>query len=130
MLGARNVVSAVTVPKTIVEVSPEQVLAWQPDVMLAVDRRFRAMIATDPVWRQLDAVRKKRVHFVPDLPFSWLDEPPGLNRLIGLAWLGSLLYPSLFPEDVRAETRRFYALFYGQQPSGAQLDSLLANPPA
>jgi iron complex transport system substrate-binding protein len=130
MLGARNVVSAVTVPKTIVEVSPEQVLAWQPDVMLAVDRRFRAIIGTDPVWRQLDAVRKKRVHFVPDLPFSWLDEPPGLNRLIGLAWLGSLLYPSLFPEDIRAEARRFYAFFYGQQPSDAQLVSLLANPPA
>jgi iron complex transport system substrate-binding protein len=129
MLGARNVVGAATAPRTIVVVSPEQVLAWQPEVILAVDRRFRAIVGTDPVWRQLEAVRKKRVHFVPDLPFSWLDDPPAPNRLIGLAWLGRLLYPSLFPEDIRAEARRFYALFYRQQPSDAQLDSLLANPP-
>jgi iron complex transport system substrate-binding protein len=27
------------------------------------------------------------VHFVPDLPFSWLDNPPAPNRLIGLLWL-------------------------------------------
>ena len=129
MLGASNVVGAATAPRNIVEVSPEQVLAWQPEVILAVDRRFRAIVGTDPVWRQLEAVRKKRVHFVPDLPFSWLDDPPAPNRLIGLAWLGSRLYPSLFPEDIRAEARRFYALFYGQQPSDAQLDGLLANPP-
>jgi len=129
MLGARNVVSAATAPRTVVEVSPEQVLAWQPDVILAVDRRFRASIATDPVWRQLEAVRKKHVYFVPELPFSWLDDPPAPNRLIGLAWLGSRLYPSLFPEDIRAEARRFYASFYGQQPSDAQIDGLLANPP-
>jgi hypothetical protein len=40
-----------------------------------------------------------------------------------------VLYPSLFTEDIRAEARRFYALFYRQQPSDAQLDSLLAIPP-
>ncbi len=129
-LAARNVVGADTAPRTIVEVSPEQVLAWQPDVILAVDRRFYAAVDTDPVWRELKAVRAKRIHFVPDLPFSWLDDPPAPNRLIGLLWLGKMLYPSVFPEDVRAEARRFYALFYQQEPTDAQLNGLLATPPA
>ena len=118
-----------TAPRTIVDVSPEQILAWQPDVILTVDRRFRATIRADPVWREVKAVQTGNVHFVPDLPFSWLDNPPAPNRLIGLLWLGKLLYPASFPQDIRAEARRFYALFYQQEPSDAQLDSLLAESP-
>jgi iron complex transport system substrate-binding protein len=129
-VGARNVAGKDTAPRTIVDVSPEQILAWQPDVILTVDRRFHATIRTDPVWRDVKAVQAGQIHFVPDLPFSWLDNPPAPNRLIGLLWLGKLLYPPSFPQDIRAEARRFYALFYQQEPSDAQLDGLLANPPA
>ena len=130
LVGARNVVGKDTAPRTIVDVSPEQILAWQPDVILTVDRRFHAAIRTDPVWREVKAVQTGRVHFVPDLPFSWLDEPPAPNRLIGLQWLAKLLYPAAFSQDIRAEARRFYALFYQQEPSDAQLDGLFADPPA
>jgi len=128
--GARNVVGKEAGPHAIVDVSPEQVLAWQPEVILTIDRRFHAAIRTDPVWHQLKAVQAGRVHFLPDLPFSWLDDPPAPNRLIGLLWLGKLLYPASFPQDIRAEARRFYALFYQQEPSDAQLDRLLADPAA
>jgi iron complex transport system substrate-binding protein len=130
LVGARNVAGKDTAPRTIVDVSPEQILAWQPDVILTVDRRFHATIRNDPVWRDVKAVQARQIHFVPDLPFSWLDNPPAPNRLIGLLWLGKLLYPASFPQDIRAEARHFYALFYQQEPSDAQLDGLLADPPA
>jgi iron complex transport system substrate-binding protein len=99
-------------------------------VILTVDRRFYAAVRTDPVWREVKAAQAGHIHFVPDLPFSWLDNPPAPNRLIGLLWLGKLLYPASFPQDIRAEVRRFYGLFYHQEPSDAQLDGLLADPPA
>jgi iron complex transport system substrate-binding protein len=130
LVGARNVVGKDTGPRAIVDISPEQILAWQPDVILTVDRRFYAAARTDPVWREVKAVQAGQIHFVPDMPFSWLDNPPAANRLIGLLWLGKLLYPAAFPQDIRAEARRFYALFYQQEPSDAQLDELFANPPA
>jgi iron complex transport system substrate-binding protein len=130
LLGARNVVGRDTAPRTIADVSPEQILTWQPDVILTVDRRFYAAVRSDPVWREVKAVQSGRIHFVPDLPFSWLDNPPAPNRLIGLLWLGKLLYPASFPQDIRAEARRFYGLFYQQEPSEAQLDDLFAAPPA
>jgi len=129
LVGARNVAGKETAPRTIVDVSPEQILAWQPDVILTVDRRFHAAIRSDPVWGEVTAVQTGNIHFVPDLPFSWLDNPPAPNRLIGLLWLGKLLYPALFPHDIRAKARRFYALFYQQAPNDAQLDGLLAEPP-
>ena len=128
--GARNVVDKDTGGRAIVDVSPEQILTWQPDMVLTVDRRFYATVRTDPVWREVRAVQGGHVHFVPDQPFSWLDNPPAANRLIGLLWLGKLLYPATFPEDIRAEARHFYGLFYQQEPSDAQLDGLLAAPPA
>jgi iron complex transport system substrate-binding protein len=130
LVGARNVVGKGTASRSIADMSPEQILAWQPDVILTVDRRFYAAVRTDPVWREVKAVQAGHVHFVPDLPFSWLDNPPAPNRLIGLLWLGKLLYPASFQQNIRAEARRFYALFYQQEPSDAQLDGLLANPPA
>jgi iron complex transport system substrate-binding protein len=130
LVGAHNVVGKDTAPRTIVDISPEQILAWQPDVILTVDRRFHSTIRNDPVWRDVKAVQAGQIHFVPDLPFSWLDNPPAPNRLIGLLWLGKLLYPASFPQDIRAEARRFYALFYQQEPSDAQLDGLLTGPPA
>jgi len=129
LIGARNVAGKETAPRTIVDVSPEQILTWQPDVILTVDRRFYATIHTDPVWREVKAVQTGNIHFAPDLPFSWLDNPPAPNRLIGLLWLGKLLYPALFPQDIRAEARRFYALFYQQEPSDEQLGGLLVEPP-
>ena len=98
-------------------------------MILAIDRRFHAAIRTDPVWRELKAVQAGNIHLVPALPFSWLDDPPAPNRLIGLLWLGKLLYPAFFPRDIRGEARRFYALFYQQEPSDAQLERLLADLP-
>jgi iron complex transport system substrate-binding protein len=130
LLGARDVAGKDAAPGTIVDISPEQIVAWQPEVILTIDRRFHAAIHTDPVWREVKAVRAGHVHFVPDLPFSWLDDPPASNRLIGLLWLGKLFYPTLFRHDIRAEARRFYALFYQREPSDAQLDGLLSDPPA
>jgi iron complex transport system substrate-binding protein len=63
------------------------------------------------------------------LDVGWVNEPPVANRLIGVRRLAKVLYPSLFREDMRAETRRFTALFYQQEPSEAQLDQLLAGAP-
>ena len=130
LVGARNVVGKDIGPRAIVDASPEQILAWQPDVILTVDRRFYAAARTDPVWREVKAVQAEHIHFVPDLPFSWFDNPPAANRLIGLLWLGKLLYPASFQQGIRAEARRFYALFYQQEPTDVQLAELLANPPA
>ena len=111
----------------IVTVSPEQVLAWQPDAIVTFNREFYASVWKDPLWQDVKAVRDKRVYLAPDLPFGWIDSPPAANRLIGIRWLAKVLYPALFPADLRAETRRFYGLFYHQEPSDQQLDELLAG---
>ena len=108
-------------------VSREQVLAWNPDVILALDTRFPEAAARDPVWQVLKAVREHRIYTAPKLPFGWFDSPPGVNRLIGMRWLAKVLYPALFPEDLRQTTREFYRLFYHVELSAEQLDELLGQ---
>jgi iron complex transport system substrate-binding protein len=108
-------------------VSIEQVLLWNPDVIITIDQDFAAGVASDPAWTPISAVRARRVHLSPKLPFGWVDFPPCVNRLIGLRWLAKILYPDVFTEDLRTLTRDFYARFYHVTPSDAQIDRVLAG---
>ncbi|ARP98144.1 iron ABC transporter substrate-binding protein [Pseudorhodoplanes sinuspersici] len=106
-------------------VSIEQVLVWNPDVIITIDRDFASNVKGDPAWKGGTAVQEGRVHLAPKLPFGWIDFPPSVNRLIGLWWLAKILYPERFPEDIRAIARDFYARFYHVTPTDAQMDAVL-----
>lgn len=126
-VAVRNVAAEALGPGGLVTVPPEQVLAWQPDVIVTVNREFYAAVWKDPIWQGIKAVRDKRVYLAPDLPFGWIDAPPSANRLIGVRWLAKMVYPELFPADLKVETRRFYRLFYHIDLTEHQLDTLLAG---
>ncbi len=124
-LGARNV--AAETKGGLASVSIEQVLTWNPDVIITIDRDFAANVKNDPQWKDVAAVRAGRVHLSPKLPFGWVDFPPSVNRLIGLWWLAQIFYPDHFKEDMREITRDFYTLFYHVTPSDADIESVLAG---
>ena len=125
--GGRNVAEAAG-RGGLATVSPEQVLAWDPDVILTLDAPFRSALATEALWSGLKAVRAGRVHQAPRLPFGWFDAPPGVNRLIGLRWLAGLLHPGRFPQPIEAETRRFYRLFYHVDLGPDAIAALFSDP--
>src|SRR5262249_3034980 len=124
-VGVRNVASEW--PGGLALVSIEQVLLWNPDVIITIDRDFAAGVSHDPLWSAVKAVRDDRVHLSPKVPFGWVDFPPSVNRLIGLWWLAKIIYPELCPEDLRALTRDFYTRFYHRTPTDAQLEHVLAG---
>jgi iron complex transport system substrate-binding protein len=122
-LGARNV--AAERGGGLVTVSVEQVLVWNPQVIVTIDRDFAENVRNDPRWAQVEAVRTGRVHLSPKLPFGWVDFPPSVNRLIGLWWLAKIFYPDHFNQDIRSLTRDFYSRFYHVTPSDADIDRVL-----
>lgn len=107
-------------------VSQEQVLAWDPDVILTTDPNFYDLVWGDPIWRTLRAVKAGRVYLSPTVPFGWFDRPPSANRLIGLRWLLAVLYPDRFAARLEEQTRRFYKLFYHVDLTPRQLTLVLA----
>ncbi|MCJ2135163.1 iron ABC transporter substrate-binding protein [Methylobacterium sp. J-026] len=111
-------------------VSLEQVLAWDPDVIVTLDPGFATGVRTDPLWRDLRAVREGRIYLAPQQPFPWFDAPPGVNRLIGLRWLAGLLHPDLFPQPMAEVVRDFYRRFYHVDLDAAQAAALLDPTPA
>lgn len=125
-LGALNV-AAEQPGSGLAQVSLEQVLAWNPDVIVTIDLTFAESVRSDPNWAGVKAVREGRVHLSPKLPFGWVDFPPSVNRMIGLWWLAKLLYPRQFSEDIRPLARDFHTLFYQVTPSETQLDRVLAG---
>lgn len=126
LLGARN--AAAEARAGLVTVSFEQVMLWDPEVILTTDPSYWASVWTDSRWRAVKAVAAKRVYLSPNLPFGWFDFPPGANRLLGLWWAGKLLYPQAFDVDLRAKVAEFHRLFYHREPTAAQLDAMLGEP--
>ncbi|MBV8890066.1 MAG: ABC transporter substrate-binding protein [Alphaproteobacteria bacterium] len=108
-----------------IAITPAQLRAWDPNIIIAEDRPFYDSLLHDPIWRTLDAVRYKRVYLAPSLPFGWIDDPPGVNRLIGLYWLSTVFYPDMTQEDLRTQVKEFYDKFYGDKLTDAQVESLM-----
>ncbi len=126
--GGRNVADGGDQRRGIANVSPEQVLLWNPDIVVTWDRNFfdRVTKRPDPVWQSVTAVADKRVYLAPTAPFGWIDRPPSLNRLIGLAWLANVFHGAKSPFDIAKDTRAFYKLFYSVDVNDADLGTLIA----
>nr|WP_314463238.1 ABC transporter substrate-binding protein [uncultured Clostridium sp.] len=107
------------------EVSMEQLLLWQPDIILADSETLYQTITTDSVWAELNAVKEGHVYQIPSAPYSFMSNPPSVNRMIGILWLGSLVYPEQYHEDVKADVKTFYDLFYHVQLTDAQAEDIV-----
>lgn len=125
--GAINVVDGGREGGGLLNVSLEQVIAWNPGTIVTLDPTFFAGVKGMAGWKEVEAVRRGRVYLSPRLPFGWIDAPPSINRLIGLQWLSRLLMPDAFSGAMRDVTRDFFRLFYQVEPSDADLDRLLAG---
>lgn len=108
-------------------VSMEQLMVWDPDVILFASGSVYDIAAEDPVWNTLTAIRTGRYYEIPAEPYNWLGRPPGPNRIIGVRWLGNLLYPELFAYDIEQEVRTYFRLFYRYDLSDEEVQTLLAH---
>jgi len=103
----------------------EQIFQWDPAFIIAEQRSFYNALQRDRTWRGLAAVSRKRVYLAPAEPFGWIDDPAGVNRIIGLPWLSALFYPEVYQTDLRATVREFYDRFYRIKLTDRQLEALV-----
>lgn len=106
-------------------VTRDEIFAWNPAIVIAEERSFYLSLQRSATWRGLSAVANKRVYLAPRDPFGWIDDPPGVNRIIGLYWLTALFYPDQYQEDLRTSVRDFYDKFYRVKLSDRQLEALV-----
>jgi iron complex transport system substrate-binding protein len=98
-------------PATLAEIT-----ALDPDEVVFSDPRMRQTIAASPEWRALRAVREGHALVDPAVPFGWVEEPPSLNRLLGLGWFSGM--------DPGGLAARFYSVVYGHDLSPAEVNDI------
>lgn len=113
------------------KVSLEQVLLWNPDVIITVaesdnnNTSFFSTIYQNEDWKDIIAVKNKKVYGIPQNPFGWFDRPTSVNRIIGIKWLGNILYPEVYEYDMIKEVKYFYEKFYNYMISDEEVKELL-----
>jgi iron complex transport system substrate-binding protein len=67
--------------------SIEAIRGLDPDVLIFSDPAMHDTLVHADAWKTVRAVRDGHALVSPAVPFGWVEEPPSINRLIGLAWL-------------------------------------------
>jgi len=98
------------------KVTLEQVLVYNPDIIVSNDPAFEAAVYQDPRWKGVKAVADHKVLTVPRTPFNWIDRPPSVTRIAGITWLAHHFHPKAFPPDLSAQLSDFHKLFLGYTP--------------
>ena len=107
------------------KISMEQVMMLAPDAIVAQEKAFVDKVYSDPQWRQLKAVRARRVYLVPRAPLNWFDRPPSFMRFLGAEWLAANLYPKEYPADIYKKTKSFYAAYLDVKLSDRDVREIL-----
>ena len=96
-------------------INMEQLYNFDPDVVLV----------TEAAWQELRAVKDGRVYTVPCDPYCWLSAPPSMNMILGVWWLGNLLYPEVYDYDMTAKTQEIYKVFWNYDLTAEEAAAML-----
>lgn len=128
LVGGKNVATPSSQGNTTsgVQVSIEQVIKWNPDVIITTDPDFYAKVYNDSNWGSINAVKNHEVYLSPQSPFKWFDRPVGANMIIGVPWTAKVIYPDKYTDiDMVSVTKEFYSNFYHYDLSDKQAKEIL-----
>lgn len=110
------------------EVSMEQILTWNPDVVIFAPQSIYATVQDDTAWQSITAIKNGTYYEVPFGPYNWMGFPPSVQRYLGMVWLSKILYPDATEQyNLFEDVHKYYELFYHCDLTQAQYDTLLAN---
>jgi iron complex transport system substrate-binding protein len=111
--GGRNV--AASLKGFWAAVSPEQIAAWNPDVIFlgsSLDSYGADTVFSNHQFATVPAIRNRRVYVFPS-NIGWWDYPAP-HCVLGMVWAAKTLYPERFRDvDVKAIAEGFYARYLG-----------------
>lgn len=111
-----------------VRFTPEQVFAWDPDVLIVSSPEELAQIRHDARFRRLRAVRERKIHAIPAGVHPWGHRTA--EQPLTVLWAAGLFHPSLFPGlNMTAEIKDFYRRFFDYPLSDRQAEEILHGNP-
>ncbi|BBU63846.1 ABC transporter substrate-binding protein (plasmid) [Methylosinus sp. C49] len=108
--------------------SLEQMIGWNPEVVIVPDRAEVELVKAEPRLRDVAAVRNGRVHVAPGGAHLWANRT--IEQPLTVLWAASILYPEKFPRAaLENEMRSFYDRFFHVPLGKEQIDEILADSP-
>ena len=110
-----------------IHVGVEQVILWNPDVILANEPGTVETLTGDSQWASVSAVKNKRVYQMP-IGISRWGHPGSLETPLALLWTAKTIYPDYFRDiDITAETKAFYKQFFNYDLSDELVRQMLSG---
>jgi len=108
-------------------VSLEQILLWNPDVILANEPSVTNHILHNRQWAPLTAVKYKKIFQMP-IGISRWGHPGSIETPLAILWTAKQLYPEYFEDmDMRYETKQYYKNFFDYELSNEQVTKILSG---
>ena len=123
--GGQNAVTESTKGNASAQFTLEQVIAWNPDVIITGKAAEVDQILNDPNWASISAVQKKRVYVNPKGVFGW--DRYGVEELLQVQWAAALLHPELFPDlKIEQKVKDFYKTYLNYELTDNDVQLILA----
>jgi iron complex transport system substrate-binding protein len=112
----------------LVDVSMEQIITWNPDVIVVGGLTSPDAILTDPRWQEIKAVKEKKIYTAPEGVFIW---GHGSSEVfLFVMYLAKILHPNQFRElNLEQEVKGYYARFYHYNLSNDEVHRILNRLP-
>ena len=120
--GAKNAVSGINVYGDFAEVSAEEIINWNPEIILIPEYAKYTIedVLNEEAFSSLTAVQNGAVYQFPSALEPW--DYPTASCVLGLSWATSLFHPDLYSaDDMMSDVDSFYNLVYGQTFTAEQL---------
>ena len=124
--GARNAVDTSTKGNAKAQFTMEQILTWNPDVIITGKAGEAEKILNDPNWASIKAVQNRKVYVNPKGVFGW--DRYGVEELLQVQWVSALLHPELFPDlKIEEKVKTFYKTYLNYNLTDDEVKLIMAG---
>lgn len=119
------------------QVSMEQILKWNPDIIILSSTTLMKVnngksnidqLLTDPAWKQVNAVKNGKTYFNPDGAFYW--DRYSAEEALQIQWAAKTINPDKFKDiDMVKETRYFYKTFLDYDLTEDEANKIINDDP-
>lgn len=101
----------------------EQLIIFNPDIIIQQDS---IKMKDNMSWQVLDAVKNNKIYKIPSVPQSWLANPPSVNKILGVWWLGKIAYPELYKDyDIVEKAIEYYSIFWHHETTKEEMEKII-----
>ncbi len=108
------------------EFSLEQLLEWNPEVMIVSSQDDKELAYSDERFKDLEAVKNKRIYVTPSFGHVWANRT--MEQPLTVLWAAKLFYPEEFKDiNMNEELKLFSEKFFSYKLSDEESKEILGD---